>query len=317
MRLSAIVGAVALLMSLGSAALALLAQGGRFSVRLDVLTHFAPAYLALALLALPLSLLAARPLREISLALVAIGVIASGALILPEYLADDGRAPIAPGVRPIKVIQFNAWGRNPKAAEAARWVLDQKPDIILLQEGGALRGALLAAGYHRTCQGCGAGIFTRGFEVIEPNVKEDPRGYYSVVTLRDERGEFPVIVVHRHWPTRFALNAAQAAEFRQVVARHPRARLILGGDFNSTPWSFARRRDDADFGLIRRTRGLFTWPAETISHNRLPAPFPYLPIDHVYAGRDWATVSVTRGPRLGSDHYPVVVELAPVAPSAR
>ena len=40
-------------------------------------------------------------------------------------------------------------------------------------------------------------------------------------------------------------------------------------------------------------------------------PFPFLPIDHVYAGRDWRTVRVQRGPRLDSDHYPVIVRLAP------
>ena len=36
-----------------------------------------------------------------------------------------------------------------------------------------------------------------------------------------------------------------------------------------------------------------------------------LPIDHVYAGPGWRTVSVQRGPKLGSDHYPVIVTLAP------
>ena len=41
--------------------------------------------------------------------------------------------------------------------------------------------------------------------------------------------------------------------------------------------------------------------------------FPLLPIDHLYAGPGWATVSVRRGPPLGSDHYPLVVTLAPVA----
>jgi endonuclease/exonuclease/phosphatase (EEP) superfamily protein YafD len=40
---------------------------------------------------------------------------------------------------------------------------------------------------------------------------------------------------------------------------------------------------------------------------------PFLAIDHVYAGRDWATVKVERGPRVGSDHFPVVLTLAPVS----
>jgi len=98
-----------------------------------------------------------------------------------------------------------------------------------------------------------------------------------------------------------------------MVSEHSKDRLIIVGDFNSTPWSFGRRRDDARLGVLRRTRNLFSWPAERVSHNKLPAPFPVLPIDHIYAGRGWATVSVRRGPRLGSDHYPVVAVLAPAA----
>ena len=66
--------------------------------------------------------------------------------------------------------------------------------------------------------------------------------------------------------------------------------------------------------LIRRDRALFTWPAQQDSRLRWLGLFPILPIDHVYAGPGWATVKVERGPRLGSDHYPVIVTLAPVAP---
>ena len=67
---------------------------------------------------------------------------------------------------------------------------------------------------------------------------------------------------------------------------------------------------DGLFGLERRTRALFTWPAGRFSRLRFAAPFPILAIDQVYAGSDWKTVAVRRGPELGSDHYPVVVELA-------
>jgi endonuclease/exonuclease/phosphatase (EEP) superfamily protein YafD len=81
-------------------------------------------------------------------------------------------------------------------------------------------------------------------------------------------------------------------------------RLILTGDFNSAPWSFTLRRFDRRVGLRRRTRALATWPTR-----RFAMPFPFLAIDHVYAGSDWKTVSVRRGPRLGSDHFPVVVIL--------
>ena len=36
---------------------------------------------------------------------------------------------------------------------------------------------------------------------------------------------------------------------------------------------------------------------------------PILPIDHIYAGSDWRMTGLRRGPRLGSDHFPLVATL--------
>jgi endonuclease/exonuclease/phosphatase (EEP) superfamily protein YafD len=122
-----------------------------------------------------------------------------------------------------------------------------------------------------------------------------------------------IVVTHTQWPTD-PRQASQSLDLRSVAAALPRQRMILGGDFNSTPWSFRRRREDAALGLIRRDRAAPTWPTGHAGPWRWLAPVPFLPIDHVYAGAGWATTSVRRGPRLGSDHYPLVVTLAPVAP---
>ena len=91
---------------------------------------------------------------------------------------------------------------------------------------------------------------------------------------------------------------------------------ILAGDFNLTPWTFALRRMDVQFGLTRRTRALATWPNRLPSHDN-PAlmPFPILPIDQIYAGSAWRTESIRRGPRTTSDHYGVLATLAPAAPT--
>lgn len=102
-------------------------------------------------------------------------------------------------------------------------------------------------------------------------------------------------------------HAENSARLLQLMKDQPRERAILVGDFNSTPWSFARRREDAALGMERRTHALPTWPANGLFG------LAFLPIDHVYAGSAWDTVSITRGPRLGSDHYPVVAVLAPRA----
>jgi endonuclease/exonuclease/phosphatase (EEP) superfamily protein YafD len=312
-----VLAALSLLLGAGAAAGAIAAQGGRFSAKLDVLTHFATLYLAAAVLALLLAL----PLRSgagkaLLLGLAFAGLAGSAALIAPEYLRRTAE-PVrdATTKATLKLVQFNALGGERDMDASWDWLMAQKADVYVLQEAGALRDRFRRAGWHVSCRSCGAMVVTRA----KPLRTYPARGFatdlsfVTASTLKDGRGEYTVVGVHRHWPTRFAKNAAQTGELFDLLARYPRDRLILAGDFNSTPWSFARKQEDTGFGLIRRTRAVFSWPAAKVSHNRLPAPLPYLPIDHVYAGPGWATVKVERGPRLGSDHYPVVVTLAPAA----
>lgn len=313
--LRVLVEALALLLALAAAGASLMAQGGRVSPRLDVLSHFAPIYLAAAVLALLIALPLARGgMRTAILATAGIGIVAAAALMAPEFIqrqAGPARDPAAHET--LKLVQFNAWGARADIERTYRWLADQDADVYVLEEAGDLGRRFREAGYHVSCRSCGAMVLTRAkpSAIFPPHGYAEDLKYLTASTIADGRGVFTVIGVHRFWPTRFRRAQAQSEAIGELVGRYPRDRLILAGDFNSTPWSFARRREDVTFGLIRRTRALFSWPAAKLSHNRLPAPFPYLPIDHVYAGRGWATVSVTRGPRLYSDHYPVVVVLAP------
>lgn len=302
------------LAALGAAAAAVLAQGGRFSAKLDLLTHFAPIYFAAALAVLLLCGLAQRPGRAALAVVALVGVAASGALVAPEVALalSSKRAPA--GTTPtLKVIQFNAFGNNASPERAVDWLAAQDADIIVLQEAPLIGRRLAARGYSCSCAARGVSIFSKAPALSAE--AEPPRGgypaYIGSATFEDARGAFTVVGVHRYWPSRPPRARAQAEALQDLLAGLPRSRLILAGDFNATPWAFTQRRDEQRFGLTRRTLALFSWPAARISHNRLPAPFPYLPIDHVYAGPGWATVSVERGPALGSDHYPVIVTLAP------
>lgn len=290
------------------------AHGGRFSARLDALTHFAPLYLMAAVAALVLSLGTPRGGRAALATVALLAVAANAALMAPEFLNRATGPTPDPSARTLKLIQFNAWGSNPTPDVAVDWLMSQNADIIVLEEAPKLRDRLLARGvYQVNCMSCGAVIFSRQRPVAtyaEP-AREGHPSYLSSATFQDEAGPYTVVGVHRYWPVRFVKTRVQTQALHEYLAGLPKARMILAGDFNSTPWSFARRREDQDLGLLRRTRGLWSWPAARLSHNRLPAPFPYLPIDHVYAGAGWATVKVERGPgRLGSDHYPVVITLA-------
>jgi endonuclease/exonuclease/phosphatase (EEP) superfamily protein YafD len=299
------------------AGLALASLGGRFSAALDVLTHFAPLYMLGACLGLLASAALPSPMRAIAACGATAALVACGLLMAPEFLsAGRAQGPRGSGEE-FKIIQFNAYGGNPTPDRALAWLLQQNADVVVLEEGGRVAYDLVRLGkYHLSCGNCFAAVLSKA----QPTWSNTPANWrlkpplVSTVTLPDPAGPITVMGVHRHWPNRPRVYDAEMADLQQRVATVPKAYLIVAGDFNSTPWSFARRREDAELGLTRRTRALFTWPAERVSHNKLPALFPIMPIDHVYAGAGWSTVRVARGPRLGSDHYPVVVTLQRTAP---
>lgn len=290
---------------------AVLAQGGRWSWRLDVLTHFAPVYLATGVMALVAALFLRADYLRLFLAISgAASVLGSLVLILPELTRP--MSPAAPKDAPgqLKLIQFNMRAGKDGLDRAIPWLAAEKPDILVVEESdAALRDTLVRRlGMQAACgQTCKVTIFSRQppTEIDKPK-----RGFYgrgpaiTVGHFADAHGPFTIVGIHFTWPTD-PWHRENDRRLEEILKTQPRGRLILTGDFNSTPWSFSRRRSDARLGMERRTRALYTWPA-----GRVPG-FPVLPIDHIYAGPGWGTVEIRRGPALGSDHYPVVAVLAP------
>ena len=81
--------------------------------------------------------------------------------------------------------------------------------------------------------------------------------------------------------------------------------VILLGDLNTTPWSAHFKRLVHETGLIDSSggRGIQpTWPA-----NLLPLR---IPIDHCLVSPDVKVLSKQVGPKVGSDHLPLLVEVA-------
>jgi endonuclease/exonuclease/phosphatase (EEP) superfamily protein YafD len=290
---------------------------GAESLRWDLLPHFAPVWLAGGLVGLAASFFFRGFDRAALFVAGVIGTVAAGGLVGPELLRSTG-AKAEPGAAgQIKVVQFNVWHSNPDVEGVVRWLAKEDPDIAVLEETTPqLRARIGAeAKWHMACPDCEVMILSKRPPVSAgaPRTAVKAEGPLSRATYRDTRGEFTVIGVHYAWPTDPHVQQPQEARLAEAIGRYPRARTIAAGDFNSAPWAFARRRWDEKFGLIRRDRALFTWPARQPNRYRWLGLFPFLALDHVYAGEDWATVSVRRGPRIGSDHYPVVVTLAPRA----
>lgn len=303
------------------AALALAAQGGRYSDRLDILTHFTPIFLAVCLAAALVWGLTGRYGRTTPM-LALIGTLSALTLMAPELTAAARGTSGKVDGETLTVLQFNTWGLNQDPQATLRWILATDPDIVVMEE--AMKGSDpvvqgLAERYpsRTTCAEstpCSTVILAKHRPLKRGGLAGGPltdqlAGAWA--TFQSRQGPFTVVGVHYTWPIPAGPQQGQSRRLAMVLGRFPKDRLILSGDFNSTPWSFTMRRQDQAFGLERRTRALPSWPVGYEATRYHALPFPMLPIDHVYAGKGWRTVSVRRGPGLGSDHYPVLVTLAP------
>ena len=308
------VAAAALALALGCLLAALAALGGRWSSRLDLLSHFAPFWFAGALLSLGCSLLLGGVAFRPSVLVAGVAVLAAGALILPEVLRPV-RAPLPTATRHLlKLIQLNAWSSNVDMPATVRWLLLQDADLVLVEEvTPALSAALLSHGYQRTRGTPRVEIYSRRPSQAPPFPLSEAEWHampsFARAQFAVDSQVYDVIAVHVGWPSDSA-QPVQLATLRRIASRYDQDRLIVVGDFNLTPWSATLQRLDRSWPLERRDRALFSWPAQPFLSGRLRSPIAFLPIDHIYAGAAWRTVKIERGPRLGSDHYPVMITLA-------
>lgn len=309
----------------GVAGLGLAAVGGAWNGWLDRLTHLAPLILAAAAAVLILALVRRGPRWKVSAVLAGVAMVCTAGLMTPELArAARGRAAPTAG-RGLTLMTLNLWLENVDPEATARMVLAADPDVLVLEEAtgkGAIAARLLRARYPYAvgCEGpttCALAIYSK-IPIIAGAAKPQDWDHRPFDTLRmvwariGARGTpaFTVVGTRLGSPTQPPwLQAGQRRRLAKALEPFARSNLIVAGDFNTTPWSFAMREQDRLMvGLQRRTVALPTWPARWLGGRA--APLPLLPIDHIYAGRSWRTVSIRRGPRTGSDHYPVIAVLA-------
>jgi endonuclease/exonuclease/phosphatase (EEP) superfamily protein YafD len=314
--LGGLVRLAAFLLASGCAAAAVAGQFARTHPRLDVINQFAPAWIIGAFLA---AVLGRRDWPTLVIAAMAAG--ASALQIMPELTADRYEAKPAAGAARLKLIEFNAWVHNRAPARAAAWILGQDPDVVVMEEAAGNAVAIVQAlrSRYRFVTSCGANCSTLILSKQRPLAGGPFERSGMVATwarFRDAAGAYTVVAMHSPHPSPPGPQTIEHVLLARVMRKMDSRRLILAGDFNNTPWTFETRRLDRSLPLIRRDRALATWPAaEAGLHGRkVTLPFPILPIDHIYAGPGWRTLSMRRGPTIGSDHRPLVVELQ-AAPS--
>ncbi|PZQ23284.1 MAG: hypothetical protein DI569_05410 [Sphingopyxis macrogoltabida] len=300
-----VVRALGVLLAVGGSLAAWLAFSGRWLPALDPLASFLPLLGAATLL----GLLIARRRRRWTIVIALFGLAPVVAAMLPEWTRP---LPAARGAAAdIRVLTHNVWQGNGNPADTAQALIDARPDVLMLQEvNGNFRPMLAALAAHfthatRCPPGCDLAIFARWpitdsdyFLKDADGAKFGPPMLWARIAPPGGK-PFTVATLHYPWPT-LPEQAVRRRQVAQALARIDRDALILGGDMNLTPWAAAMRDQDRALApLTRRTRALASWPAG----------LPVLPIDHLYAGPDWALVSARPLAATGSDHRPILVTM--------
>jgi endonuclease/exonuclease/phosphatase (EEP) superfamily protein YafD len=312
-----ILAVVVLFMAIASAAGGAAALGGRASATLDVAAHFSPLWLAGGLASLVIGVALGGEAGHVAAALGAFATLASTLLMAPDLLGVLGRTKAAPAEgRTIKVIQLNLWRWNVDPDGTVAWLIRENADVVVVQEvidhAKGIPRALAQAYPHQAEVRTGTRILSR-LPILDHgshrarSAKTHSTGAWAL--FDHPAGAFTVVGFQATWPIPPGIQQRDSEDLAAQLERFDRRDLIVCGDFNSTPWSAALRRQDRLFGLERRSLALLTWPVQPYTSLRLTSPLPFLALDHIYAGAAWQTVSVRCGPRLGSDHLPVVAVL--------
>lgn len=284
----------------------------------ELFSHFRVQYFLLGVTLFPtLWLLRRRYAGLIALA----ASFANVPALAPEF--DHPMPPVAVSSGPaIQVLSFNLFGYNRQYDRMVQYVRGQSPDVLVLIEVTAAWLPAIEAlatdyefkwinpGDHVT----GLAVLSRHTPIRNQVIDLAGNGVSSLqFTLQDGDAELTVLATHLSWPfgaRRAGIRNAQLTALARL-AREDRGPFVVIGDLNITPFSpyFRRALRDGNLQSCAGDGVHPTWPA-------LFAPL-FIQIDHCLASPDVDASEFRVGDFLGSDHYPIVVKVAPrQAPAA-
>ncbi len=295
-------------------AVSLAAFLGRWLWPLDLATSFRPQY-AVGLLIAGL-VLVVRRWRKLGLAIVVVGLV-NLAYVAPLFW---GRQEVSPSLPRMTVVSFNVQGENREFGQVIEFLQQVDADVVFLHEANrlweeaiseAVSGGRIDYRQHRSrpdhlifstltlTKAQPAAVISHGWAEGEARAME--------VTLELGGSEVTLLGIHPLAPTNSRRQGLRDAQFRFAANRASQSHgpIVLTGDFNATPWSHVFGML-SDAGLRNSQRGFglaATFPAEG-------SFLTSVPIDHLLHSRHLVTAERWLGPDLGSDHFPLVVELA-------
>jgi len=298
-----------------SVLLSIASRFGQYSWQLDVLSHFQPWYLLIQAV-LCLLLMGLRDWKLAGIVLLGLGI---NALPFISFFSDSRGVGGSMSNR-FKLLQFNVCAPAKDYAPLSHYLSEEKPDIVTLEECGDncfqnLKRDQVFKVYpyqirkvpyrHRL-------LVLSKFPIQElktPRLVADP----AVLLLRVQFNSKPVtlLVMHSTRPSSGKIYyERQIQQFHQIakLASATSTPFLMAGDLNVSPWNYSFSRLLEESHLKNSMDGFGFQPSFPIFVSRFKM-FPLVPIDHVLVSQKFQVLHRHIGPRLQSDHLPLIVEL--------
>lgn len=315
------------LMTAGLAAVSALFLLGR--VDAGFATHIASPWVVqcaglFVLLAISLALLG-RTKRAIAAAALGLWAVLLAIPVIvgtPSSRTDD----LADGPT-LRVIQANVCNRTTPTTAATAWFLSERADLVgVLELTDAWHEALAplrqalphALIREQEARETGIALFSR-FPIRDGAFRRSvPGGPLHIDAIVEHpSGPIRVIVAHPMSPRSIERSVYRDAELARIAESCASGDLptIVIGDLNETPFGAPYQAFLATTGYRSvRDAGGFTpsWPTE-LGGVAVPS-FLRIPIDHILVSHAFRPLWSRVGEHIGSDHMPIVAEVAFVAP---
>jgi len=276
---------------------------------IQLFTHFKPHYLVVAV-ALCVAFVLLRQPVYIGGLLLAIGL--NAFYVIPWYTSSNA----IQAEKPLKLLHANVLSRNTEYGRLLDLLDSESPDVVLLQE---ITPDWLVAldplrqeypySYAEAREGnFGIALFARVPFTSVSHIDSPPLGYPTIIATMDVDGATVHLVgSHPTIPIRTQLYTDRNEQLASIadLLEGLDGPQVLFGDLNASMWDMNYRSLEEATGL-RNARAGFgivpTWPTFL--------PFAMIPIDHFLVSDDISVVEMRSGPRIGSDHLPLIATIA-------
>lgn len=292
-------------------AAAYLAKANHF---FELAAHFRFQYLIGSIIVAAI-LVAWREWRAATIALVCATL--NAVSVLPLYFPPETTAVAAPQ-QSLRLLLSNVLTANTQRAALIDLARAERPDLLILQEVSAewikdlngLRDQLPYSIAEPRDDNFGIAVYSR-IPFVEAKVVAplDPTLPGILAKINVNGQTVSILTTHTVPPVGgyelFLLRNAQLREAATTMRQLPEPKILIG-DLNTTVWSpyFSQLIEESGLRDARRGFGVVpTWPANFWT------PLMRIPIDHCLVSRDIRVVNIGAGPRIGSDHLPLIVDL--------